>query len=232
MLLFGKDWRYKRLLRQAMRRIERDDIENLVIDIRLNGGGMLENVYYTLDYLTDKPADIISTYMINDASREKVQTVISNSTHMAEADREYLIKYIDSVPSGTRFRTDTVKQMQYIPQKPKHNYDGNVYILTSNATYSAAQIFARYCQALSIGPVAGQHCGGYNAVTGNTVTIKLPASPWMEFQVPYMENIVSVDDEPYAYPNVDIPIEHSFEEWLKRENNSLDRLLEIIEETE
>ena len=54
MLLFGKDWRYKRLLRRAMRRIDRDNIKDLIIDVSLNCGGMTENVYYTLNYFTDK----------------------------------------------------------------------------------------------------------------------------------------------------------------------------------
>lgn len=66
MLLFGKDWRYKRLLRQAMRRIDRDGIGRLVIDVSLNTGGMAENVFYTLDYLTDKPVDITYTYPYNE----------------------------------------------------------------------------------------------------------------------------------------------------------------------
>ena len=36
-------------------------------------------------------------------------------------------------------------------------------------------------------------------------------------------------DDPYDYPPVDIPIEHPFEEWLHRENHSLDRLIEMIQ---
>ena len=91
-------------------------------------------------------------------------------------------------------------------------------------------MFARYCQVLGIGKVAGQHCGGYNAVTGNAARVELPVSRWMQFQVPFREEVISPDDEPYAYPTVDIPIEHPFEEWLHRENRSLERLLRMIEE--
>ena len=115
-------------------------------------------------------------------------------------------------------------------QRPTHGYDGEVYVLTSHQTYSAAQMFARYCQVLGIGKVAGQHCGGYNAVTGNAARVELPVSRWMQFQVPFREEVISPDDEPYAYPTVDIPIEHPFEEWLHRENRSLERLLRMIEE--
>lgn len=230
MLLFGKDWRYKRLLRQAMRRIDRDGIDRLVIDVSLNTGGMAENVFYTLDYLTDKPVDITYTYLITDECRETAKNNVDRSPYLSEADREYMMHYIDSVPDGTRFRTDTVRRMRYLPQRPKHAYDGEVYVLTSHQTYSAAQMFARYCQVLGIGKVAGQHCGGYNAVTGNAARVELPVSRWMQFQVPFREEVISPDDEPYAYPTVDIPIEHPFEEWLHRENRSLERLLRMIEE--
>ena len=230
MLLFGKDWRYKRLLRQAMRRIDRDGIDRLVIDVSLNTGGMAENVFYTLDYLTDKPVDITYTYLITDECRETAKNNVDRSPYLSEADREYMMHYIDSVPDGTRFRTDTVRRMRYLPQRPTHGYDGEVYVLTSHQTYSAAQMFARYCQVLGIGKVAGQHCGGYNAVTGNAARVELPVSRWMQFQVPFREEVISPDDEPYAYPTVDIPIEHPFEEWLHRENRSLERLLRMIEE--
>ena len=230
MLLFGKDWRYERLLRQAMRRIGRDGIDRLVIDVSLNTGGMAENVFYTLDYLTDKPVDITYTYLITDECRETAKNNVDRSPYLSEADREYMMHYIDSVPDGIRFRTDTVRRMRYLPQRPTHGYDGEVYVLTSHQTYSAAQMFARYCQVLGVGKVAGQHCGGYNAVTGNAARVELPVSRWMQFQVPFREEVISPDDEPYAYPTMDIPIEHPFEVWLHRENRSLERLLRMIEE--
>ncbi len=81
--------------------------------------------------------------------------------------------------------------MRYLPQRPTHGYDGEVYVLTSHQTYSAAQMFARYCQVLGIGKVAGQHCGGYNAVTGNAARVELPVSRWMQFQVPFREEVIS-----------------------------------------
>lgn len=227
MLLFGKDWRYKRLLRSAMRKIDRQEIKDLVIDVSLNSGGMSENVYYTLDYLTDKPVDIIQKYLITDTNRKQAMMNIENSPFIAEADREYLTGYIDTLPSGTLFCTDTVRTMQHVPGNPKHKFKGNIYILTGHQTYSAAQIFARHCQALGI-PIAGQHCGGYNDVTGNVSKVDLPSTRWVDFMIPFSAQTVCKDDAPYNYPTVDIPIDHPFDEWLKRENHSLDRLLEII----
>lgn len=226
--VFGRDWRYKRLLRQAMRRIDRDEIRELVIDVSLNSGGMTENIFYTLDYLVDEPITIIDKYLIHEYSREIACKNIENTRELAPEDREFLISYIGEVPDGTLFRTDTVRHLEHVPPAElKHRYEGNVYVLTSHLTYSAAQLFARHIQKLGRGPVAGQHCGGYNEVTGNAARIPLP-NFHIDFMVPFRATIVDPDDDPFDYPKVDIPIEHPFEEWLRRENNSLDRLLYII----
>ena len=222
MLLFGKDWRYKRLLRRAMRRIDRDNIKDLIIDVSLNGGGMTENVYYTLNYFTDKPIDINAKYRVIDEGREKLQMNIERSPHIKESDRERLIEYIGTLKDGTVFCTDTVCDLQ-------HGFRGNVYVLTGPLTYSASQMFARYCQTLGIGLTAGQHCGGYTEIsTGNTAKITLPRLSLLEFEVPFGVTRICKEDDPYDYPPVDIPIDHPFEEWLKRENHSLDRLIGMI----
>lgn len=229
MLLFGKDWRYKRLLRRAMRRIDRDDIKDLIIDVSLNCGGMTENVYYTLNYFTDKPIDINAKYRVIDEGREKLQTNIERSPHIKESDRERLIEYIGTLKDGTVFCTDTVCDLQYVPDHPKHGFRGNVYVLTGPLTYSASQMFARYCQTLGIGLTAGQHCGGYTEIsTGNTAKITLPQLKQLEFDVPFGVTQICKEDDPYDYPPVDIPIDHPFEEWLKRENHSLNRLIDMI----
>ncbi len=118
--------------------------------------------------------------------------------------------------------------MEYIPKSPEHKFNGNVYILTSNYTYSAAQVFTEYCQTYGIAQIAGEPCGGYNEITGNSGKTELPFLTWYDFFVPYMAYIIDTDDEPYEYPEVDIPMEQPFEEWLCRENNNVERLVEII----
>ncbi|MDR0954729.1 MAG: hypothetical protein LBM20_05040 [Rikenellaceae bacterium] len=234
MLLFGKDWRYKRLIRGAMRRIDRDNIEELVVDVSRNSGGMRENLYYTLNYFTDQPIDMNKVFLVTEASREKLQTNLSNSPEIEESDRERLIEYVGGVASGTRFSTDTVCNLQYLPDNPKHGFRGKVYVLTSPITYSAGQMFAQYCQTLGIGLTAGQHSGGYRAITGgNLANITLPWVNWLEFGVPFsLEGLEKAEGELYEYPDVDLLIDHPFSEWLERENHSLERLVEMLRSDE
>lgn len=229
-LLLGnaKDRRFKRLMKNSIKKITNDGIENLIIDLTFNGGGMADNIYYTLDYLTDKTIRLVYKYSITDESREIAKTVISNESFLKKEDREFLINYIDSVPAGSKFRTDTIRTIEYVPQKRKYSFDGNIYILTSNYTYSAAQVFTEYCQTYGIAQIAGEHCGGYNEITGNSSRMELPLLGWYDFNIPYMAYIIDPTDEPYQYPEVDIPIVQPFEEWLQRENHNVERLIEII----
>lgn len=61
-----------------MRRIDRDKIENLIIDLSICSGGMIENVYKTLDYFTDCPVNRTEIYRVTDDNREIVQALMSN----------------------------------------------------------------------------------------------------------------------------------------------------------
>jgi len=230
LILFHRDWRYPRMLRRVMRRIDRDKIENLIIDLSICQGGMIENVYKTLDYFTDCPIDRTEIYRVTDDNREIVQALMSNDLLTPKADRRRLSDLVGGMKSGTLFRTDTLFSMQYQPRPRKHSYRGNVYILTGHPTYSAAQILVQYFQHLGIGRVAGQHCRGFTEVTsGSAPNIPLPRNSDMPFWVPVGKlTLFSGREDSYRYPPVDIPIDHPFEEWLKRENHSLDRLIGMI----
>ncbi len=234
LILFHRDWRYPRMLRRAMRRIDRDKIENLIIDLSICPGGMDQNIYKTLDYFTNRPVDRTEIYRVTDDNREIVQALMSNDLLTPKADRRRLSDLVGGMKSGTLFRTDTLFSMQYQPRPRKHSYRGNVYILTGYPTYSAAQILVQYFQHLGIGRVAGQHCGGFTEVTsGSAPNIPLPRNSDMPFWVPVGKlALFSGREDSYRYPPVDIPIDHPFEEWLKGENHSLDRLIEMIRKGE
>lgn len=230
LILFSRDWRYPRMLRRAMRRIDRDGIKNLIVDLSICPGGMGENVYKTLDYFTDRPVDRTEIYRVTDNNRKIIQALLSHDFLLSKDERRRLSDWIGQQNSGTLFRTDTLFPMQYRPRPRKHGYRGNVYVLTSHLTYSAAQILTQYFQHLGIGRVAGQHCGGFMDVTsGNAPGIPLPLSSMMPFNVPVGKMALFTDREnSYRYPPVDIPIDHPFEEWLNRENRSVDRLIDMI----
>lgn len=223
LLLFNKDKRYPRKLRKAMAWVHRQKIDTLVIDISRNSGGMVDNVYKTLNYFTEKSVDANCAYRVNDGNREKVKTVLSNKScdllGLNKEQHQQLVAAVDSVPSGSYFTTDMVYDLRFRPDSDlKHRYHGKVYLLTSSATYSAAQLFAQHFKELGIGLTAGQPCGGYASISGgNAQRVELPYAKRFSIAVPYSSLRNDVQAPRFEFDPVDIPVEEdkiTCDEWL------------------
>lgn len=237
MLIFGTDNRYANSLKKAMRRIARDNIDKLIIDISGNGGGMEENIYKTLNYFTDKSVDMNYCYQLTDQNRNLIKIITKNFDRkimgLSKEEHERLVQFTDSIKPNTLFCSDTLFDLHYTPNQPKYRFRGDVYLLTSAWTYSAAQIFAQHFKALGIGTTAGRPCGGYSSISsGNGDMIKLPY--WTTYMGPFRPPFGKIGRkdrvERFDYDPVDIFIDRPFEDWMKNENHTLDRLVEIIKQ--
>ena len=233
LLVFGQDWTFPRQLNRSMRQVKRDNVENLIIDLRKNGGGMTANEFKMLAYLTDQPIDMSEVARITDDNRKIQKIVISNGlkTFVKRDNIKQLRALIDSVPSGTLLRTDSLFSLQIKPKQPRNKFDGNVYVLTGASTYSAAQEFTQFFKLSGRGKTAGEPCGGYYIITsGNADMYGLPYfSNWINFNIPNSVRKIFYETGKYDYEPVDIPIEQSFEEWFTGEDKTLQELIEQID---
>ena len=229
MLVLNSDFRYPRQLRRAMRRVKRDDIKELIIDIRANAGGMGDNIAKTLSYFTDSTLHYTESARVTDSNRIFLQEHAYLS-HRAKGkeEKERVYKAIGDIKDGAMFDVDSLLKIESVKIKKKHKnkYKGNVYLLTSNYTYSAAQIFAQKFQRLNIGLVAGQPCGGYSVITsGNAYTKRLPFTGWIPLNIPIStHNPGNI----YEYETVDIPINQKFDDWLIGNDNTLNDFIKKI----
>jgi hypothetical protein len=142
--------------------------KNLIIDIRTNEGGTtrLNDILY--EYLTDKP---IAQYAEIDTkiSRDGKNDFIAANRKYAGWFKWYNYLYY---PVYIRLNTKrkqlltakngtTIKQT-FMPVMPKDNplrFKGNIYLLTSRATYSSAAIFVAGFKCYHIGTIIGQETG-------------------------------------------------------------------------
>ena len=236
--LFSKsDKRFERLLRKNMKRVERDGITHLIIDIRSNPGGYAKNVYEMMSYFApDMVYDDHTTYRVSADARvdDRGARILESSIEMLygrehEDRRKQTVELYKSMPDGSIFRQDTILAMTYFyGNRPKYAYSGNVHVLTNSTSFSASTEFCNYFRKSGVGLIAGTPPAGYSKVTGGA---RIPVKAWLTHTVPMkVPHILNnpLNEEDYHYIMPDIPIENNLSDWIRGQDNSLDVLLDMI----
>ncbi len=154
---------YKKIFKQ----LKHNKTENLIIDLRYNGGGSLTNSTQLLKYLLDEPVKQTSYTTIKKYPLRKY----TKGNLVFRITRLYFKLYGKDRKSGdTNFYTVKIK-----PNKKWH-YNNKVYILTNGGSFSASCLVAAYLKethrATFIGRETGGTIEGCNAVI--TPYYKLP----------------------------------------------------------
>lgn len=133
-------------------------IRDLIIDIRENGGGASVVGDVLLQYFSPKPF----------IQMEKALIRITPTTRR-------LMWYGDMKP-GIYYHV-TAEDDFHKPLTPEEGfYDGKVWLLTSNKTFSSAGSFAWATQAFGAGTLVGETTGGMNVSYGDVLGYNLPIS--------------------------------------------------------
>ena len=175
---FGRGYRLKRFFRQSFRTIRKQRMENLVIDVRGNGGGSVTNSTLLSKYLANHKFKIgDSLYAINRHSRY----------------RRYISKYFFNrlfMLVFTRKRSDghyhfSWFEKHYFKPKEKNHFNGKSYILIGGNSFSATTLFTNSVIDQSNVVVVGEETGG--GAYGNTAwlipDVKLPETK-LQFRLP------------------------------------------------
>lgn len=148
----------------SFRVIEEKGIENLILDIRGNGGGRSIVVDSLMNYLTDQQ---YSQY-------EKIDTRISNDLKSYYKEK-YPEKYQDIKDSPTNELLSSTEQTT-IPHEEKYRFKGKLFLLTDSLTFSAAATFAGLFKELKLGSIIGEETGGKIEYYGDFWYLTLPNS--------------------------------------------------------
>lgn len=146
----------------AFAEIKKNRIKNLVIDIRNNGGGRSIVVDSLMNYITVKA---YSQY-------KKIEIRIS-----PELREHYKERYPDRLDWINSYAIDDLvvpKSNLTKPQNKNLRYNGNLFLLTNNTTFSAAATFAGIFKELELGTIIGEETGGTIAYYGDFWFLKTP----------------------------------------------------------
>lgn len=142
-----------RFFHHAFKEIKQQNIDNVVLDLRLNTGGTVMACTRLSQYLINKPFNVADTV-----------AAINRSFPYKKYIKPWFIYWLSMHISGRRLKDGRIhfryfEKHQFKPKKKNH-FDGNIYILTGGYTFSAATLVASNLKGQSNVTIAGEETGG------------------------------------------------------------------------
>lgn len=150
---FTRGLHLKKFFRNSFRKLEKEKIENLVIDVRGNGGGSVGNSTFITKYISDHSFKIAdSLYAVSRKSKQG-KYIENNFSH-------WLFMLV-----STRKKTDGYFhfgyfERHYFKPKKKNHFDGRVYIITGGNSFSATALFIDAIKKQQNVVIVGEETGG------------------------------------------------------------------------
>ncbi|MBX3254513.1 MAG: peptidase S41 [Chitinophagaceae bacterium] len=151
---FAGKGRLPSFYRKSFRTLQKRHIPNLVIDLRSNGGGRVDNYTALTRYL--KSTDF-----------KVADTVFTNSNGLGSYRRYFRSGWLNSMILFlvTSKREDNKYHFRYWERhvfhpRKKNHYKGNVYVLINGPTFSASTLFAHTLKGQPNVTLVGEEAGG------------------------------------------------------------------------
>ena len=160
----------RKFFRKSFKQLKKENIQNIILDIRSNGGGRVGLSTLLTKYISKQQFKIADTLTaqsrgVGGGYGKYISGGFFNSLQMMLMSRK---------GKDGKFHIKRFEKHYY---KPKHNnYNGNVYVLIGGNTFSASTLFCNAIQGQAHVKLVGEETGG--GAYGNTgimiPSIKLP----------------------------------------------------------
>jgi len=157
-----KDWKlnFKDYFKSVFNTIEKENIQELIIDIRDNGGGNGDIAGEVFSYLHDKPFQLVKDiYAIT--KRIPNKKYYHGSQFGTTLQMKFALKEVDEHkyrPRDWAARKNLLSLTARQPSSPR--FEGKVYVLTSGWSFSASGIFTAMVKEYNRGIFIGEEAGG------------------------------------------------------------------------
>ncbi|MBN9385691.1 MAG: S41 family peptidase [Chitinophagaceae bacterium] len=179
--------RLRRFFRQSFRTLSEKHVQNLVIDVRINGGGDATNSTRLTRYIIDKDFRVA----------DSLYTLRRHSKYDKYIENSFLYRMLMDVVSRRqhdgKYHFGYFERHVFSPFK-KHHFNGQVYILTGGNSFSATCLFAGALKGQKNVTIVGEETGG--GYYGNTAwmipNVTLPGTG-LRFRLPRFRLVVDKD---------------------------------------
>lgn len=143
-----------KFFRRSFKTLHRSNIQNLVVDVRNNGGGNINNYVNLTRYIRHTPFKVADTA----ASIEKNFRPYSKYIKAEFLDKPGLF-FLTKKRSDNKYHF-TFWERRIIKPKKRYHFSGDVYVLTNGLTFSASALFCNAVKGQPNVKIVGEETGG------------------------------------------------------------------------
>lgn len=229
-----KQVKFERKLQEVFETLQQDQITDLIIDLRDNGGGKVPWVFYS--YFVDEPF-----LFANEADFIYSRISAYNSFQKLHPDMRFLKrKWLNTWLPGSnkmsqidssRYRlTGLFMTKPFQPSLPK--FQGNVYLLIDGGTFSAASDFAAMMKSSGLATIIGEESGGgyYGNTSMEKSYVTLPNSK-IRLEIPLVRHQLNVNASKNAFGRGVLPdheVNDCLEDILEGNDPQMERAWSLI----
>ena len=154
---------FERDIDKYFEEINKRDIKNLFIDISENGGGNTDLAKYLYEYCNDQPYSLFSEVRMkySDYAFKNRSNSFTKLYYRLKKNEDDMLVFNSTIVE---------------PKDRNHRFNGNLYVITSNFTFSTATDFAAIVKDHQAGKIIGEETGGLASCYGDIISDKLPNS--------------------------------------------------------